>query len=211
MAENDGLDMRPPTAIELMTRAEAGAELDRMKAAHRPSAPPLTAQPSTPEQAAHLAAQLQSDPKWVAEYLNGSKRHAAQLNDALALAATGDMQPETLIEVVNAVDNPSALRKRDYEGLMGALDLPEKAEAFIRASDAGLTDYAPTEGDGVAFKKAFDRMMKDPAVRTKYLEGTIDEDTNKAKNLLRVVALAAPDGQPVSNEGVEILTKLGLR
>src|ERR1700737_477570 len=118
MAENDGMDLRPPTAIDLMTPAQAGAELDRLKAASRPPAPPLTAQPSTPEQAAHLAAQLQSDPKWVEEYLNGSKPHRAQLNDALALAATGDMQPEGLIEVVNAVDNPSALRKRDYEGLM---------------------------------------------------------------------------------------------
>ena len=211
MAENSGQDLRPPTAIEQMTPQEAGAELARMTAAFRPSAPPVTAQPTTPEQAAHLAAQITSDPKWVAEYLNGSKRHAAQLNEALALAETGDMQPETLIEVVNAVDNPSALRKRDYEGLMGALDLPEKAEAFIRASDAGLTDYAPTQGDGIAFKRAFDRLMTAPAVRTKYLDGVIDEVTNKAKNLLRVVALAAPDGQPVSDEGVKILTKLGLR
>jgi hypothetical protein len=210
VAENDGLDMRPPTAVEQMTPQQATEELARMTAAFRPLAPPVTAQPTTPEQAAHLAAQLQSDPKWVAEYLNGSKRHAAQLNEALALAETGDMQPEALIEVVNAVDNPSALRKRDYEGLMGALDLPEKAEAFIRASDAGLTDYAPTEGDGVAFKKAVERYTKDPTVRQKYLDGDL-EVTAKINNLNRVVALAAPDGQPVSDEGVKILTKLGLR
>jgi hypothetical protein len=214
MSENSGQDLRPPTVIESMTPQEAGAELARMTAAYRPPAPPLTAQPSTPEQAAHLASQITSDPKWVSEYLNGSKRHAAQLNEALALAETGDMQPETLIEVVNAVDNPSALRRSHYEGLMEGLrdqGLPEKAEQYIRDFDAGRETFQPSEGDGVAFKKAFDRLMKDPAVQRKYLEGVIDEDTNKANNLLRVVALAAPDGQPVSAEGIEILTRLGLR
>jgi hypothetical protein len=211
VAENSGQDMRPPTAIEQMTPQEAGAELARMTAAYRPPTPPLTAQPSTPEQAAHLASQITSDPKWVSEYLNGSKRHANQLNEALALAETGDLRPEGLIEVVNAVDNPSALRRRDYETAIDGLNLPERAEKYVRDFDAGRETYQPTQGDGVAFKKALDRFLKDPATQKKYLDGDI-EVTNKVNNLNRVVALASQvDGQPVSDEGVEILTKLGLR
>jgi hypothetical protein len=71
--------------------------------------------------------------------------------------------------------------------------------------------YAPTQGDGIAFKQALDRLLRDPAVGAKYLAGDI-EVTNKVNNLNRVVALASQvDGQPVSDEGVEILTKLGLR
>jgi hypothetical protein len=216
MAENDGLDTRPPSEVEQMTPAAATAELKRLEEAYRaqpaPPAPPVSgASAMTPAQAAARLAQLQADPKWVDKFLAGSgplQREFAQLSEL-----AGDATPDGLIEVVNAVDNPSALRRRDYEGLLDGLreqGMNEKAEAFIRASDAGLTDYLPSQGDGIAFKRALDRLLKDPAVGQRYLAGDI-ATVNQINNMNRVIALAAPDGQPVSNEGVEILTKLGLR
>src|SRR4029077_9689263 len=120
---------------------------------------------------------------------------------------------DTLIEVVDSISDPNAQSRRAYSALMDGLrdqGLPEKAEAHIRAVDAGLSDYAPTQGDGAAFKQALDRLLKDPAVGQRYLAGDV-ATVNQINNMNRVVALAAQDGQPVSTEGIEILTKLGLR
>jgi hypothetical protein len=220
MAQNDGMDLRPPSDIDQMTSAQAGQKLAEMKVefdrANNPAPPaplPSGAPALTPAQAAARVSQLMANPKFVDEYLAGSASKVREVNELMELAASGDFHPDTLIEVVNAVDNPSALRRSHYEGLMDGLrgqGLPEKAEQYIRDFDAGRETFQPSEGDGVAFKKAFDRFLKDPAMQKKYLDGDV-EVTNKANNLLRVVALAAPDGQPVSAEGVEILTKLGLR
>ena len=202
-----------------MTSAQAGQKLAELKVefdrANTPAPPaPVSSGASamTPAQAAARLHQLQADPKWVDKFLAGSgqaQREFAQLSEL-----AGDAAPDGLIEVVNGVDNPSALRRRDYEGLMDGLreqGMNDKAEAFLRASDAGLTDYTPTQGDGIAFKQALDRLLKDPAVRQKYLDGDI-EVTAKVNNMNRVVALASQvDGQPVTAEAVQFLEKLGLR
>jgi hypothetical protein len=212
----DGQDLRPPSEVESMSPQQATLELKKLEEAYRAQPAPAATTGSsptatTPQQAAARLAQLQADPKWVDKFLAGSgqaQREFAQLSEL-----AGDAAPDGLIEVVNAVDNPSALRRRDYETAIDGLrdqGLNERAENFIRASDRGLTDYLPTEGDGRAFKIAFDRLMKDPAVQKKYLDGDV-EVTNKANAMLRVVALAAPDGQPVTDEAVQFLEKLGLR
>jgi hypothetical protein len=217
MAQNDGMDLRPPTDVEQMSPQQATLELKKLEEAYRAQPAPVATTVSsptatTPQQAAERLAQLQADPKWVDKFLAGSgqaQREFAQLSEL-----AGDATPDGLIEVVNAVDNPSALRRSHYEGLMDGLrdqGLNERAETFLRTSDAGLTDYAPTQGDGIAFKQALDRLLKDPAVRQKYLDGDI-EVTNKVNSMNRVVALASQvDGQPVTDEAVGFLTKLGLR
>jgi hypothetical protein len=217
MAQNDGMDLRPPTDVEQMSPQQATLELKKLEEAYRAQPAPVATTVSsptatTPQQAAERLAQLQAYPKWVDKFLAGSgqaQREFAQLSEL-----AGDATPDGLIEVVNAVDNPSALRRSHYEGLMDGLrdqGLNERAETFLRTSDAGLTDYAPTQGDGIAFKQALDRLLKDPAVRQKYLDGDI-EVTNKVNSMNRVVALASQvDGQPVTDEAVGFLTKLGLR
>jgi len=205
MAQNDGMDLRPPTDVEQMSPQQATLELKKLEEAYRAQPAPAATTGSsptatTPAQAAQRLAQLQADPKWVDKFLAGSgqaQREFAQLSEL-----AGDAAPDGLIEVVNGVDNPSALRRRDYEGLMDGLreqGMNDKAEAFLRASDAGLTDYTPTQGDGIAFKQALDRLLKDPAVRQKYLDGDI-EVTAKVNNMNRVTA-----------EAVQFLEKLGLR
>jgi hypothetical protein len=218
MALNDGIDTRPPTDVEQMSPQQATLELKKLEDAYRaqpapPVVPSAGAAAMTPAQAAARLQQLQSDPAWVDRFLAGSgaqQREFAQLSE---LAASGDEIPDGPFETVDAVSNPSALSRRDYETAMDGLraqGMNEKAENFIRASDAGLTDYLPSQGDGAAFKQALDRFLKDPATQKKYLDGDI-EVTNKVNNLNRVVALAAPDGMPISDEGITILTRLGLR
>jgi hypothetical protein len=218
MAENNsGQDLRPPTEVEQMSPQQATLELKKLEEAYRAQpAPAATAGSSptatTPAQAAARLAQLQADPKWVDRFLAGGgqqQREFAQLSEL-----AGDAAPDGLIEVVDGITNPSALSRAAYSALMDGLrdqGLPDRAETFLRASDAGLTDYTPTQGDGIAFKQALDRLLRDPAVRQKYLDGDI-EVTAKVNNMNRVVALASQvDGQPVTAEAVQFLEKLGLR
>jgi hypothetical protein len=220
MAENDGLDMRPPSDIDHMSSAaavqklvEMKVEFDRANNAAPPAPLSSGASAQTPAQAAARLAQLQSDPAWVDKFLAGSGQQQREFAQLSEIAASGDEIPDGPFETVDAVSNPSALSRAAYAALMDGLreqGLPEKAEAHIRAVDAGLSDYAPTQGDGAAFKQALDRLLKDPAVGQRYLAGDV-ATVNQINNMNRVVALAAPDGQPVSAEGVEILTRLGLR
>jgi hypothetical protein len=219
MAENSGMDLRPPSEVEQMTSAQAGQKLAELKVefdrANSPAPPaPLSSGTSamTPAQAAARLAQLQADPKWVDRFLAGSgaqQREFAQLSEL-----AGDAAPDGLVEVVDGITNPSALSRAAYAALMDGLreqGLPDRAETFLRASDAGLTDYVPTQGDGIAFKNAVTRYLKDPVVQKKYLDGDI-EVTAKVNNMNRVVALASQvDGRPVTDEAVKFLEKLGLR
>ena len=68
---------------------------------------------------------------------------------------------------------------------------------------------APSEGDGLLFKEAKERWLRDPAVRATYLAGDT-ATVRQLNNMNRVVALAAQDGQPASDQAKEILTGLGL-
>jgi hypothetical protein len=221
VAENDGMDLRSPSDIDQLSSTAAGQKLAELKAeydrANNPAPPaalPAGAPAQTPAQAAARLTQLTANPKFVDEYLAGSASKVREVNELMELAASGDFQPDNLIEVVNAVDNPSALRRSHYEGLLDGLRdngaLPASREKYIRDFDAGRTDFVPSQGDGRAFGAAADRLLRDPTIRDKYLSGDL-EVTAKINNLKSIEALAALDGQPISNEGVEILTKLGLR
>jgi hypothetical protein len=204
-----------------MSPDQATAALAQKTAEYRAAQAPADAVPpppagtpaTTPAQAAARLAQLRADPAWRDKVLTGSAKQAREFQELTTLAASGDATTDVLIETVDAVSNPSALSRAAYAALIDGLrsqGLPEVSEQYIRDFDAGRTDYAPSEGDGLAFKQALDRLLRDPAVRTAYLAGNI-ETTAKVNNLNRVVALAAQDGRPVTSEAITILTKLGLR
>ena len=74
--------------------------------------------------------------------------------------------------------------------------------------DAGLRSDAPTEGDGLLFKEAKERWLRDPAVRARYLAGDF-ATVRQVNNMNRVVALAAQDGQPASEQAIKILKDSG--
>ena len=106
-----------------------------------------------------------------------------------------------------------ALRCSHYEGLLDGLrennNLPAITEQYIRDVDAGLRSDAPSEGDGLLFKEAKERWLRDPAVRARYLAGDL-ATVRQLNNMNRVVALAAEDGQPASEQAFKILKDLGL-
>jgi hypothetical protein len=211
-----------PTDVYTMTPEQAGARLAEIgaqyKAAQTPAdavAPPPPGTPATtPAQAAARLAQLRADPQWRTRVLTGSPTQVREFQQLTALAASHDEAPDVMFETVDAVSNPSALRRSDYETALDGLrennNLPAITEQYLRDVDAGLRSDAPTEGDGLVFKEAKERWLRDPAVRAKYLAGDT-ATVRQLNNMNRVVALAAQDGQPASDLAIKILTDLGLR
>ena len=179
-----------------------------------PPPPPGVAATTPPQAAARLAA-LKSDPQWRTRVLTGTAAQVQEFQNLVALAASSDGSalPETGIEFVDGVTDRNALRRSHYEGLLDGLrennNLPDITEQYIRDADAGLRSDTPTEGDGLVFKEAKERRLRDPAVRARYLAGDF-AIVRQVNNMNRVVALAAQDGQPASEQAKEILTKLGL-
>jgi hypothetical protein len=176
-----------------------------------PGPPPTMHTDITPTQARAWLAALKSDPEWANKLLAGSPTHRRTFENLVA--AQGDVVPDG-VEAADSLSDRDALRRTDYESGIASLRedgaLPASSEEYLRARDAGLTDYAPTQGDGAAFRAGLDRYLKNPETRAKYLAGDL-EVSAQVHNMLRVVAMAAQDSQPVTKEGIEILTKLGLR
>lgn len=218
----DGQDMRPPTAIEQMSPAAATAALVQKTADYRAAQasaagavppPPAGVQASTPGQAAAQLAQLKADPQWRQRVLTGSAAQVQEFQNLVAMAASGDALPDTGIEFVDAVTSTATLRRSDYEkaldGLRETNNLPHSTEQYLRDVDAGLRDDVIGEGDGLIFKEAKERWLRDPAVRAKYLAGDT-ATVRQLNNMNCVVALAAQDGQPASDQAITILKGLGL-
>ena len=59
------------------------------------------------------------------------------------------------------------------------------------------------------FKEAKERWLSDPGRARKYLAGDF-ATVRQVNNMNRVVALAAQDGQPASEQAIKILQSLGL-
>ena len=222
MAESDGQDTRPPSVIEQMTPAQASARLAEIGAQYKAAQatamgavppPPLGVSASTPSQAAARLAQLKSDPAWRTKVITGRAGEVQEFQNLVALAASGDELPDTGIEFVDAVSDRNALRRSHYEGMLDGLrennNLPHITEQYIRDVDAGLRDDVIGEGDGLLFKEAKERWLRDPAVRAKYLAGDT-ATVRQFNNMTRVHALAASDGKPASEQAIKILQGLGL-
>ena len=179
-----------------MSPADAGAQLEAMSAALHPPAP--TATPTTPAQAAARLNQLAADPKWRENFLSSSAARRREFDELTRLQASGDAVSE--VEVVDSVSGPN-LPKRGYNLLIDGLregGLSAGAEQYLRELDAGLHDYRPTEGEGLAAKNLLERLMRNSEFGKRYLNG----DTAVAdlvNELNRWIAFARDDGKPVSD------------
>ena len=212
-----------PTEVHLMSPEQAGARLAEIGRAYQAAQvspdsvppPPPGVPATTPAQAAARLAQLRADPAWRRKVLTGSAVQQREFAELTEMMASGGVQSDNLIETVDAISgDPNTLRRSHYEGLMDGLresGMNDIAEDYVRQLDAGNPNYLRgTEGDKAAFRQALDRLMKSPEMRTKYLAGDV-KLTNVVNGMLRVIALADDDGRPLSDEGKEILTRLGLR
>ena len=127
------------------------------------------------------------------------------------MMASAGLQSDNLIETVNAIDDPSALRRSDYETALDGLregGMNEISEQYIRDLDSGARTDTGTEGDKLAFKTFRDRLMRSSDLREKYLNGSSPKLTALMNALNRVIALSADDGRPLSAEGRELLAEL---
>jgi hypothetical protein len=223
MALNDGMDLRPASEVESMSSAQAGqklaemkVEFDRANAPAPPAALPPGSSAMTPAQAAQRLAQLQSDPRWTEKLLAGSGAQQREFAELSALAMnddSGDTQADNLIEVVDSISDKNALSRAAYAALFDGLranGLPAESEQYIRDLDSGKRVDRPTSGDRIAFEQARARLLNSPEYVRKCLSGDIRAN-NLRTALDRVIAIAADDGQPLTEYGQHVLSELGLR
>ena len=212
-AAPDVFTMSPAEATAALAQKTAEYKAAQATAVGAVPPPPSGASATTSAQAAARLAALKSDPAWRDKLLAAAGPQLREFQELTALVAASDDAPQVLMETVDAVSNPSALRYSQYEAALDGMrennNLPAITEQYIRDIDAGLRSDAPTEGDGLVFKEAKERWLRDPAVRARYLAGDF-ATVRQVNNMNRVVALAAQDGQPASDQAKEILTKLGL-
>src|SRR5262249_15203486 len=128
--------------------------------------------PGAPLTAAAAAARLRqmtADPKWREGLLGGSAQIRSEFETLTQqVAAAGDQPVDMPIETVNSVDDPHALSREAYSGLIDGLrshGLPDTAEQYIRDLDAGRRTDRPTAGDGLACRQALDRLTADAGWR----------------------------------------------
>ena len=185
----------------------AGSNADTVTPPRPPGRPP-----TTPGQAAARLAELRASPAWRDKVLTGSAVQLREFQQLTELMASAGLQSDNLIETVDAVSgDPNTLRRSHYEGLIDGLregGMNETAENYLRDLDSGARSDTGTEGDGIAFKAFRDRLMRSPELREKYLNGSSPKLTSLMNALNRVIALAAQDGRPLSQEGREILSEL---
>lgn len=168
----------------------------------------------TPPTIAKLLLRPRRWAKWRENYLAGSVAQRKEFAELTTLAASGNEAPDhLLIETVDSVSDPNALPKAGYAALIDGLreqGLPTSSEQYIRELDAGLHNTRPSEGDGAAARIARDRLTRDPEFAKRYLNGDVAA-TNIVNALNRWISFAADDGKPISPEGQEWLTSIGLR
>lgn len=206
-------EMNAAQATAALAQKTAEYRAAQASAAGDVAPPPIGTPTTTPAQAAARLAQLKADPAWRDKLLTGSATQVREFQELTALTAASDAAPDVLMETVDAVSNPSALRYSHYEGMLDGMrennNLPASTEEYLRDFDAGLRDDVISEGDGLLFREAKERWMRDPAVRAAYLAGQ-HAIVRQVNSMNRVIALAAQDGQPASDQAKEILKGLGL-
>jgi hypothetical protein len=193
----DGQDLRQHVELTPQQATERLAEIAAKRNAPQPS----------------RLAELKSDQDWVKRFLNGGAREKREFSDAVA-AAGGEQQQQYagIGETVNSLDDPNKQSSRAYETLVGALrdrGLPESAESYLRAMDNGETVVRPSEGDGIAARRARERLNNDPEFRKAALSGEVGA-TNLLGALNRCIAWSVADGRPLSDEIRSFLQARGL-
>jgi len=194
-----------------MTPAQAGATLSAMSAATRGTPPPTT--PTTGAEASARLNELHANADWAQKFLNGDVAARAEFDALTSLVANGTGGYETLIETVNAIDDPMATTKARYESLFEPLreqGLPETAEQYMRDLDAGIRTDRPTAGDAEACQRMLDRLSADGEWRQKFFGGDI-KAADLFNGLTRITAYAAGTDKSVSPNVRALLDKIGLR
>jgi hypothetical protein len=208
----DGQDLRGAGTFTL-SPAEATAKIAEIAA--RRAAPPAAPNAPAAEQARSRLEQLKADPKWRDRLLTGDAvagREYAELRAVAATATGGDLSSHGIGETVNSLDDPNKQSRRAYDGLIDGLrarGLPDRAKQYLRNMDAGLEVTRPSEGDGIAARRARERLNNDRQFRTAVLSGEVNA-TNLLGALNRCIAWSVADGRPISDEIRGFLQARGL-
>jgi hypothetical protein len=193
----DGQDLQPAGDFSL-TPEQASAKLAEMGAAYK------GATPETPKDATAARARidaLSNSPEFYSKLMKGSvqaRKEWDHLNQLIANDAGG---PTGIIETVDAISDPSALRAAAREALFDGLQasgLPDSGVDYVEGLDRGERADRPTEGDGVAAREILERLSKNSRWHDRIFKEQDPAAIEAMTRLSSVVALAAQDGEPVT-------------
>ena len=186
------------------------------KAAQTPAdavAPPPAGAPATsPAQARARLTQLGADPTWRDRYLAGSPAEVRQAQELHAQAG-GEAAGDHLIEVVNSIDDPlaqpRAVTEQMFDGLRQAgMNLHQ--ETLIRKIESGEVTADVSEGDGIAARRARDKLMRNPELRAQRLDRSNPELDRVMFALNWAISNSQKDGRPMTQKAREHVSALGL-
>jgi hypothetical protein len=205
---NDGQDLSPAGDYGLTTEA-ASAKLQELTTAYRgtPSAdPPMDAN------AARARVQaLTNDPKFYDRLMRGSVEARKEWDNLNQLIAAEDGNAGGLIETVDSISDPNAqsraARAALFDGLQ-AQGFADSAVDYVEGLDRGEIDFRPTEGDALAAKEILDRLSKSSRWHERIFKEQDPVAIEAMTKLSAVVALAAQDGEPVTEATSKFIAKL---
>jgi hypothetical protein len=192
-----------------LTPEQATAELAARKAAYDARNAPVVSSP-----AAQRLNQIYNTPELREALLLGRPALVAERDRLHAeLIAAGESTAPTapVFETTNSIDDPSALTRREREGLIDGMrdrGLSPLLETFLGRLDRGEAP-PPTQGDRIAATRALDRLSKNPAWQARIAAG--DPQAREDQMALRALkSWAVDDGQPVSPGTLKWLAERGL-
>jgi hypothetical protein len=204
---SDGQDTRPAGDFS-MTPDQASAKLAELNTAYRGVVPenPMDATAAR----ARIDA-LSNNEAFYSKLMHGNVEARAEWNRLNELIAAGEGGPTGLIETVDSISDPNALsrgaRQAMFDGLQ-ASGLPDSAIDYLEGLDRGEIDYKPTEGDGVAAAEVLNRLSKNSRWHDRIFKEQDPAAIEAMTKLSSVVAVAAQDGEPVTEVTSNFIAKL---
>ena len=176
--------------------------------------PPPAGTPATsPGQARARLSQLGADPAWRDQLLTGNAAKVREFQELSALAASGEAASDVMIEGVNAIDDPLAqsrgVTEQMFDGLREA-GMSEPQETIIRKIETGEATADVSEGDGIAARRARDKLMRNPQLREAYLSRSNPELDRVMFALNWAISNSQKDGRSMSQAARNRLNALGL-
>jgi hypothetical protein len=199
----DGQDLSGPG----LSPAEATAKLAELTTAYRGTS---AEQPMDATAARARIGALSRDEKYYDRLMRGNTEARAEWDRLNQLIANDD-GPVGIIETVNSLDDPNsqsrAARAALFDGLQ-AQGFADSAVDYVEGLDRGEIDFRPTEGDGVAAKEILDRLSKNSRWHDRIFREQDPAAIEAMTRLSSVVALAAQDGEPVTEVVSRYITNL---
>jgi hypothetical protein len=205
--------------VYAMSPEQAGARLAEIGAAYKAAQipadavapPPPGESATTPAQARALLNARKSDPQWRSRVLTSGTAEAREFQELTTLA--NDTAPDVLIETVNAIDDPlaqpRAVREEMLDGLRQA-GMNEYQESILRQIENGNATADVPEGDGIAARRAIDKLMRDPELREAWLSRSNSNLDRVMFALNWAISNSQKDGRPMSQKARDELGALGL-